>query len=87
MATPPASPPPQPQPTTVLAWLQQLPPWLPPVLWLAGGGTIGAGGLGMMEHQQPAQVDDCAEEQEQLDAVTAQLVNYLSTCECDRTEP
>ena len=62
MATPPASPPQQPpapqQPPTVLAWLQHT-PWLPPVLWLAGGGTIGAGGLGM-EHQRPAEVDDCA---------------------------
>ena len=85
MAPPPASPPQQPQPPpqqpTVLGWLQQLPPWLPPLLWLAGGGTLGAGGLEFMGHQRPPQPqDECVEQQLQLEAITAQLIDQNKFC-------
>lgn len=70
----------------MLAWLQQLPPWLPPLLWLAGGGTLGAGGLelagmGQQQHPEPPP-GACVQQVAQLHAVTLELAQHLSTCEC-----
>ena len=85
----PTSPPPAQHSHSLLGWLQQLPPWLPPVLWLAGGGALGTGGLelaGMRPVrpvQPPLESPTCDEAEAQLDAITSQLVDHLTACECD----
>ena len=87
----PTTPQQPPQQPSVLSWLQQLPPWLPPLLWLAGGGTIGAGGLQLAGdvHQPPHQQHhlgaaggSCLEQVTQLQAVTTELAHHLAICEC-----
>lgn len=91
MPSPQPPQPPQPQQQapapSLLGWLQQLPPWLPPLLWLAGGGTLGAGGLELVGLRQPVpahqpQASGCVQELAQLQAVTTELVHHLTTCEC-----
>ena len=65
--------------------VRRLPPWLPPVLWIMGGGTIGVGGMeiahGPRDDIDGAPTCDCDELRDQLDGMQS-VVQRLAT-ECD----
>ena len=63
-----------------------MPPWLPPFLWLAGGGTLGSG-MGFfgseMKHQEPEGQESCEVTADHLREVTLEFAQYVAECQCE----
>jgi hypothetical protein len=73
--------PPAPQQNSPVEWIKQMPPWLPPMLWIAGGGTLGAGGIELAgSGSGSGKEQECVEVVEQLQRTVSTLAHGLSEC-------